>query len=228
MYDLFSVKPKKNRKIDFQQSRQVIFFLLQSVNPWNTPQILDILLTPTNREEQNMVKLISISFLTTNWSQALRPELFRVIQHVSDIMSNLKPRIQQQATTTMKVLLNSTGNQDLTPFLPTVLEIFNNVNNITEAVEKLAGCVFVQNVELPALAVMIPVILNGLQSNKTETRRKSCVILSNMTKLVEHPKEIVPLISEIEPTLKKCMDEMSDPEAREVVRKNLWSPNPFY
>ena len=86
VYDLFSVKPKKNRKIDFQQSRQVLFFLLQSVNPWNTPQILDILLTPTNREEQNMVKLELISFLTTNWSQALRPQLFRVIQHVSDIM----------------------------------------------------------------------------------------------------------------------------------------------
>ena len=58
------------------------------------------------------------------------------------------------------------------------------------AVEKLAGCVFVQNVEFRALAVILPILERGLKDKITEIRRKSCVIIDNMCKLIEDPKEI--------------------------------------
>ena len=40
------------------------------------------------------------------------------------------------------------GNKDLDPFLPVVLSTFEDPSTTPEAVEKLAGCVFVQNVSV--------------------------------------------------------------------------------
>ena len=60
--------------------------------------------------------------------------------------------------------------------------------NVPYAIEKLAGCVFVQNVEFKALAIISPILEKGLKNNITEIRRKSCVIIDNMCKLIENPK----------------------------------------
>jgi elongation factor 3 len=47
-----------------------------------------------------------------------------------------------------------------------------------------------QTVEAPALAVMIPLLLKGLKES-TPIQRKSCVIITNMSKLVNSPVDAV-------------------------------------
>ena len=51
---------------------------------------------------------------------------------------------------------------------------------VAECVEALAGCIFVQNVEAPALAVTTPVLVRGLNERSEAVRRKCCVIIDNM------------------------------------------------
>jgi elongation factor 3 len=46
--------------------------------------------------------------------------------------------------------------------------------------------VVLQAVEAPALAVMVPLLLKGLRE-PTAIQRKSCVIITNMSKLVNKP-----------------------------------------
>jgi elongation factor 3 len=43
-----------------------------------------------------------------------------------------------------------------------------------------------QTVEAPALAVMVPLLVKGLRES-TAIQRKSCVIITNMSKLVNSP-----------------------------------------
>lgn len=45
-----------------------------------------------------------------------------------------------------------------------------------------------QSVEAPALAVMVPLLVKGLRE-ATAIQRKSCVIITNMSKLVNSPRE---------------------------------------
>ena len=63
-----------------------------------------------------------------------------------------------------------------------------NPENVPECVEGLAGCVFVQEVEAAALAITTPILLRGL-NGKTDVKRKCCIIIENMCKLVNDPKE---------------------------------------
>ena len=82
-----------------------------------------------------------------------------------------------------------------------ILETVQDNKNVPIAIEKLAGCVFVQNVEFKALAIICPILERGLKSNVTEIRRKSCVIIDNMCKLVEEPKELFPIAPLMESNL---------------------------
>merc|ERR1719352_1562642 len=83
---------------------------------------------------------------------------------------------------------------------------------VPESVEALAGCIFVQNVEAPALAVTTPVLQRGLNDRSEAVRRKCCVIIDNMCKLVDEPKEVLPL-------MQKQLECISDPEARSVAER---------
>jgi hypothetical protein len=50
--------------------------------------------------------------------------------------------------------------------------------------------VLMQAVEAPALAVMVPLLLKGLRE-ATAIQRKCCVIITNMSKLVNSPVDAV-------------------------------------
>ena len=97
--------------------------------------------------------------------------------------------------------------------------------NVPHAIEKLAGCVFVQNVEFKALAIIAPILEKGLKNKITEIRRKSCVIIDNMCKLIEEPKEIIPLMPTLKPLVKSAYENIADPEARTIAGKALVTLN---
>ena len=63
--------------------------------------------------------------------------------------------------------------------------------------------------------------MRGLKDKKTATRRLTCVIVDNMCKLIEHPKEILPFYANLKNELERCNDTMSDPEARKVSARAL-------
>lgn len=58
------------------------------------------------------------------------------------------------------------------------------------AVSGSSPLVCVQAVEAPALAVMVPLLVKGLRET-TAIQRKSCVIITNMSKLVNSPVDAI-------------------------------------
>merc|ERR550514_2102409 len=93
-----------------------------------------------------------------------------------------------------------------------------NPENVPECVEGLAGCVFVQEVEAAALAITTPILLRGL-NGKTDVKRKCCIIIENMCKLVNDPKEVAPLLKDVKPAMAIQIESISDPEARGVAER---------
>merc|ERR1712054_477186 len=119
----------------------------------------------------------------------------------------------------MTAIANCTGNKDLEPFLPAVVEAAQSITNTHKCVETLAGCVFVQNVETPALAVMLPVLSRGLSDKSEPLKRTCCLIVDNMCKVVEDPAALLPLMPRLEPLIKAATEKIADPEARGMAEK---------
>uniref|UniRef100_A0A7S1B0T2 ABC transporter domain-containing protein n=1 Tax=Noctiluca scintillans TaxID=2966 RepID=A0A7S1B0T2_NOCSC len=140
---------------------------------------------------------------------------------VAELTCDIKKDVKEAATSCMTAICNCTGNKDLEPFLPFVVKAAQTITNTHECVEKLAGCIFVQNVESPALAAMLPVLSRGLNDKVEEVKRTCCLIVDNMCKVVEDPAAVIPIMSRLEPLVKAACEKMSNPEARNMAERAL-------
>merc|ERR1719161_134117 len=147
--------------------------------------------------------------------------LIHIISAVADLTCDIKKEVKAAAIECMTAICGCTGNKDLEPFLPAVVEAASSIQNTHKCVEKLAGCVFVQNVETKALAVMLPVLQRGLTDKAEEVKRTCCQIVDNMCKVVEDPASLIPVMPILEPLVKGATEKISDPEARGVAEKAL-------
>jgi elongation factor 3 len=134
-------------------------------------------------------------------------------------MTDVKKEVKQAAVEACTKLSRTCANKDVQPFIPQMMGSIEKPATIGDVVENLASVVFVQAVETPALAVAVPVISRGLKDKKEPTKRKACVIIDNMVKLVPDPREVLPFLDKLLPLLKKACDEISDPEARGVAER---------
>jgi len=218
--DSFHKKDRNlNDKID-----AVVTLMLQRVHPWLVWDVIDMLLDKIRAQQSRNHTVQSLKYiaqLTSEQRSHVTARLVDIIPVVFATIGDADKFVREEARRVMRQVIGCSGNNDLEPFMDTLMETFDNTVNITEGVERLAGCIFVQKVECPALAVINPILQKGLKERTTETKRKSCLIVDNMCKLVEHPKEVAPFLPEIKPLLEKCAEHISDPEAREVAERAL-------
>ena len=220
VYDLLPIKKLKNK---FNDLNKLGLSILKEVNKWNTKSILDILLNgdyDSKKDEQILFLLNMIEYLSDN-SLQIKYYLLDCIECVIVYIYSLRKNIKEKASITLNKLIRLSGNKDLNPFLPIVLESLEDFNKVPNAIEQLAGCIFVQNIEYPALAIILPILERGLKNDNTEIKRKSCVIIDNMCKLVKDPKEIYPLMNTLKPLITNCSENISNPEARGIANKSL-------
>merc|ERR1712178_173739 len=160
-----------------------------------------------------------ISQLSTVSPKAIGFVLDELVVPVADLTCDIKKDVKAAAIKCMTAIANCTGNKDLEPFLPAVIEAAQSITNAHKCVETLAGCVFVQNVETPALAVMLPVLSRGLSDKSEPLKRTCCLIVDNMCKVVEDPAALLPLMPRLEPLVTSAVEKISDPEARAVAER---------
>merc|ERR1719159_1231676 len=172
---------------------------------------------PTQKE----CTLNVISQVATVSPKAVGYVLDELVVPVADLTCDIKKEVKAAAIKCMTAIANCTGNKDLEPFLPAVVEAAQSITNTHKCVEALAGCVFVQNVETPALAVMLPVLSRGLKDKSEEVKRTCCQIVDNMCKVVEDPASVIPVMPRLEPLVKSATEKIADPEARSMAEKAL-------
>ena len=66
-------------------------------------------------------------------------------------MNDLKASVKKAANDAMELVADCSGNKDLEKFVATIVRGIKTVLEVTECVEELAGCIFVQNVEAQAV-----------------------------------------------------------------------------
>jgi len=140
---------------------------------------------------------------------------------VAELTCDLKKEVKDAAVACMTAICNCTGNRDLEPFLPFVVKAAQSIDSTHACVERLAGCIFVQNVETPALAAMLPVLSRGLNDKVEEVKRTCCLIVDNMCKVVEDPAAVLPIMPRLEPLVKAAVEKMANPEARSMAERAL-------
>jgi elongation factor 3 len=198
--------------------------IIEIISPFGVDIIMPTLLaglTVKAKPPQKEATLQLISALVAKAPEAIGFELVKLVGPVADLTCDIKKEVKVAAIECMQAISGCTGNKDLEPFLPAVVEAASSIANTHACVEKLAGCVFVQNVETQALAVMLPVLQRGLCDKSEEVKRTCCQIVDNMCKVVENPASLIPVMPILEPLVKGATEKISDPEARGIAEKAL-------
>lgn len=142
-----------------------------------------------------------------------------VVPEVTACMWDTKKQVKAAATEAMKMALEVIGNKDIEHMTESILTAVSKPKEVPEIMHVMAGVTFVQSVERPALAMVVPLLLRGLREKQIATKRQSAVIINNMSKLVDNPVDAAPFLPLLLPALETNADSIADPEAREVTQK---------
>ena len=95
--------------------------------------------------------------------------------------------LQAAAIDTLRAVCKTVGNKDVDPFIPVLIDSIAKPSEVPECVHKLSATTFVQSVEAPTLAMLVPLLVRGMADRQTAIKRKTAVITDNMAKLVDDP-----------------------------------------
>ena len=129
-----------------------------------------------------------------------------------------------QAKAAVTAAFGLSGNRDVEPVIPKLVSSASNPKEVEATVHALAATTFVQSVDSPTLAVVVPLLSRALGERgpkATALKRQAALIICNMSKLVDDARDAAPFLPKLLPGLVKLADEMSDPEAREVCEKSV-------
>jgi elongation factor 3 len=205
-----------------QAAAALVRSMYREAPAWSGGYVLPLLKDAIAAKAKPEVKLVACDMIqdfASKFPESLALEIEWLVHPLSILMNDIKKDVKEKAKNAMTAVASCSGNQDLEKFSATIVKAQEAANKVPECVEELAGCIFVQNVEAPALAVMTPVLVRGLTERSEQTKRRCCTIIDNMCKLVDDPREGAPLLAHVRQLTLKAVDAISDPEARAVAEK---------
>jgi len=204
----------------------IINLMYDAVGAWSGGYVLPLLKASLESKAKPEVKCVACDMVESfakKHPQSMALEIEWLVPLLSFLMNDVKKEVKTKAKAAMIAVTECSGNQDLQKFASTIVKAQEEAKNVPECVEELAGCIFVQNVEAPALAVLTPVLIRGLNERTDATKRRCCVIVDNMCKLIDDPREGSPLMADVRRLVIKAAESVSDPDAREMAERAVKS-----
>jgi elongation factor 3 len=198
------------------------FAICENINPFAMKSLLPtifIYLPVEKKWQMRELALKCLSKFAKTAPRQLGDALPEVVPEVTACMWDTKKQVKNAATDTMKAALDVIGNRDIEHMTDKILKAITKPKEVPEIMHEMAGVTFVQSVESPALAMVVPLLLRGLREKSTATRRQSAVIINNMSKLVDNPLDAAPFLPLLLPALETNATSIADPEARETTEK---------
>ncbi|KAG2201953.1 hypothetical protein INT47_000492 [Mucor saturninus] len=218
LLDLQAAKDKKVAELAADITRN----LVKAFNPIATRHIVTYALDGLENSKKWQTKMLALEVLellaTINPMQVLvcLPTMIPVL---SDCMWDTKPEVKAAATQCMTHTTALLDNKDIERFIPAVIDCINKPESVPEIIHQLGATTFVQEVDSGTLALMVPLLSRGLRERQTSIKRKSALIIDNMSKLVDDPEVAAPFLPILLPALEHVYEVVADPECRGVVQK---------
>ena len=202
------------------EAEKAIDALMASLSPHAVKAILPAVLKEYDGKWQsNLGRANILSKIATSLPTQAGRVCTEVIPVLSGLMWDTKPAVKEAATKAMNETCATCTNKDIKEAIPEMIACILEPEKTTETVHKLAGVVFVSEIESDVLSIMCPLLKRGLDQPTTATKRNVARIVENMAKLVDDPYEVEPFVPLLLPQLARAKDEVSDPEARNVCQK---------
>lgn len=216
-----SVAASKSPEVK-KAAAETAFAICENITPFAIKSLLPAIFANLPVEKKWQIRELAlkcIPIFVKNAPKQLGNALPVVVPEVTACMWDTKKQVKAASTEAMKAACDVIGNRDIEHMTDKIIVAITKPKEVPEIMHQMAGVTFVQSVESPALAMVVPLLLRGLREKTTATKRQSSVIIDNMSKLVDNPLDAAPFLPLLLPALELNAESISDPEAREVTGK---------
>mmetsp|Transcript_16973 Transcript_16973/g.35632 ORF Transcript_16973/g.35632 Transcript_16973/m.35632 type:complete len:593 (+) Transcript_16973:74-1852(+) len=145
----------------------------------------------------------------------------KIIPTVTDQIWDTKPQVTKSALAALLAVCNTNENPDIKPAIPAVVNAISKPADTYKAVEELMATTFVATVDASTLSILCPILSRGLKEKNAVRKRSCCVVIENMSRLVDSPNAVAPFGPLLVPELKKVVENVQFEDIRDVALSAL-------
>ncbi|CAN1233879.1 Protein ILITYHIA [Linum perenne] len=173
------------------------------------------------RTKQSSVQLLGAMAYCA--PQQLSQCLPAIVPKLTEVLTDTHPKVQSAGQTALQQVGSVIKNPEISSLVPTLLMALMDPNDYTKySLDILLQTTFVNSIDAPSLALLVPIVHRGLRERSAETKKKAAQIVGNMCSLVTEPRDMIPYISLLLPEVKKVLVDPI-PEVRSVAARALGS-----
>ena len=195
-------------------------------HPWAFPKILCPLLLQSLHTNEWRVKYNALERLkqcTATAPAQVQKLIPTLIPAIANQVWDTKAQVSKAARSTLLAICDTNSNPDVKKAVPAVVNAICKPADTNKAISELMGTTFVVPVDAPTLAILCPVLARALKEKLAIHKRAACLVISNMSKLVESPSAVAPFGSLLVPELRKVSENVQFAEIRDEALKALAS-----
>ncbi|KAF3663594.1 hypothetical protein FXO37_11913 [Capsicum annuum] len=185
------------------------------------PSLLKGLEDKAWRTKQSSVQLLGAMAYCA--PQQLSQCLPKIVPKLTEVLTDTHPKVQSAGQTALQQVGSVIKNPEISALVPTLLMGLTDPNEHTKySLDILLQTTFVNSIDAPSLALLVPIVHRGLRERSAETKKKAAQIAGNMCSLVTEPKDMIPYIGLLLPEVKKVLVDPI-PEVRSVAARAIGS-----
>jgi len=160
-----------------------------------------------------MQKMSECAELHPRHISRLLPQL---VPSVTSQVWDTKPQVTKAAKEALLTCCQTNINPDVAPAIPAVVAAICKPTETVKAVDELKATTFVATVDASTLSILCPILSRGLKDKMAINKRSCCVVIENMSRLVETPDAVAPFGPLLVPDLKKVAENVQFEEIRDA------------
>ena len=178
------------------------------------PVLFEALQSPEWRVKAMAMQTMSqIAGLHSRHVSRLLPD---IVPEVTAQVWDTKPQVTKAAREALLACASTNINPDVAPAVPAIVQAICKPNDTVKAIDELKGTTFVASVDSSTLAILCPVLARGLKEKMAVNKRSTCIVIENMSRLVETPDAVAPFGPLLVPELKKVAENVQFEEIRDA------------
>lgn len=152
-----------------------------------------------------------------------------IIDALIHLSSDIKKEVKTEVQKCWVSICETITNVDIKPIIPVMIDGYMNPATKTEAsLEKLASTPFVNDIDIPTLGLLIPMLVRAMREKKVVCQRKAAVVMDTLCKLIKNPVYARIFYDKLTWILDKGINEIAIEEVRNVCSKSKFTLNKVY
>jgi len=166
--------------------------------------------------------LTLLGALATHHPIVVQRNLPEMILKLIEIASDVKKEVKDQCKIAFTEICATITNVDIIPIIPRMVGGYTDPVNKTEnALDALISTTFINDVDVPTLGLLVPILIKGMRERKVVIKRRAALVIGNMCKLVNDPRTASMFYPILKPVLERGIEEIVVEEVRKVCQDSL-------